>query len=149
MTGIFAFSHAVQWHPCFRAMCCDLQDCIRQWKEQVGVAVTSNDNISHTTIYNWLLFWVAWGVWVLFVTAKHCIHSQQWRGQAVCAVHCMSSGHSKAQSHKSDCTPVPGLLLMRWLWQCICLPLAHRIVPKVLKNISGCKQSLLNSLRLA
>lgn len=62
----------------------------------------------------------------------------------VWGLHCGTrSGLSKAESHKSSYTPVPGLLLMRWLWQCTYLTLAHRIVPKVLKNISGCKQSLL------
>lgn len=57
----------------------------------------------------------------------------------------VGSGPSKARSCESYYTPVPGLLLLRPLWQCICSALAREIVPKVLKSISGCEEFPLSS----
>lgn len=69
----------------------------------------------------------------------------------MCGVHCNTSdGPSKARSCESYYICVPGLLLVRPLWQCISSAPAHDIVAKMLKNsISGCEQIPLSLLGFA
>lgn len=111
-----------------------------------GAAATINENISHTTTYNWLLFWIAWGLRVFFVNAQPAVEMNN--PCLVCGVQWAFKGsilRVLLYSLCQDCFST----MVRPLLPCACSALAHDIVPKALGNISGCEQFPLNLLGFA
>lgn len=60
MAGIFAFQPYIaltSWLESYMAIICRATSN----EELVRVAAPVRETISHTAVYNWLLFWIAWG----------------------------------------------------------------------------------------